>query len=329
MNATRQLSAAAWLALATAFIVMAGQFAVAKRGLSAGLTAYDIVALRFLGAAIPAAVILLRRGARDLGGVGYGRGAFLAFIAGSPYALLMYVALRFAPAAHGAMLIPGVGIVVATVIGAAWVGEHHGRGRYVGILIVLVGLSVLGAGAAYSSPLTGVGDLLLVVGGIEWGLFTLVVRRWQLDALATAAAISLLSLVYLPVYLLVPHRWVFAVPLAELLLQAGYHGVLLTVLAFAAYAFAVRRLGAGTAAIATAAIPVLGTVLAIVLVRESPSLTTWIGLVAVCLGIAVANASRRAGVAQAAASVQTVTSTLMSHADRHVWGKEAWPSRRP
>src|SRR2546425_1602353 len=66
---------------------MAGQFAVAKRGLSAGLTAYDIVALRFLGAAIPAAVILLRRGARDLGGVGYGRGAFLAFIAGSPYAL--------------------------------------------------------------------------------------------------------------------------------------------------------------------------------------------------------------------------------------------------
>ena len=168
----------------------------------------------------------------------------------------------------------------------------------------------------------------MVVVGIEWGLFTLVVRRWQLDALATAAAVSLLSLVYVPVYLLVLHRWVFAVPLAELLLQAGYHGVLLTVLAFAAYAFAIRRLGAGTAAIATAAIPVLGTVLAIVLVRESPSLTTWIGLAAVCLGIAVANASGRGGVA-AAASAQTVTSAPIPHADRHVWGEEAWPSRRP
>jgi drug/metabolite transporter (DMT)-like permease len=177
--------------------------------------------------------------------------------------------------------------------------------------------------------LTGVGDLLLVVGGIEWGLFTLVVRRWQLDALATAAAVFLLSLVYLPVYLLVLHRWVFAVPLAELLLQADYHGALLTVLAFAAYAFAIRRLGARTAAIATAAIPVLGTVLAIVLVRELPSLTTWIGLGAVCLGIAVANASGRGGVAQAAASVQTVTSTDISHPDRPVWGEEAWPSRRP
>src|SRR5712692_4158732 len=105
VDETRQLSATAGFELKTAFLVMAGQFAVAKRGLSAGLTAYDIVALRFVGAAIPAAVILWRRGAADLGGVGYGRGAFLALIAGSPYALLMYLALRFAPAAHGAMLI--------------------------------------------------------------------------------------------------------------------------------------------------------------------------------------------------------------------------------
>lgn len=39
VDETRQLSAATWLALAAAFLVMAGQFAVAKRGLSAGLTA--------------------------------------------------------------------------------------------------------------------------------------------------------------------------------------------------------------------------------------------------------------------------------------------------
>jgi drug/metabolite transporter (DMT)-like permease len=263
-----------------------------------------------------------------LGGVGYGRAAFLALIAGSPYALLMYVALRFAPAAHGAMLIPGIGIVVATVIGAAWVGERHGRGRYVGIVIVLVGLSVLGAGAAYSSPLTGLGDLLLVVCGIEWGLFTLVVWRWQLDGLAAASALSVLSLVYLPVYLLVFHPGGFPVPFTELLLQAGYHGVLVTVLAFAAYAFAIRRLGAGTAAIATAAIPVLGTVLAIVLVGESPSLTTWIGVVAVCLGIAGANASRRGGFAPATASAENVTTTPIPNPDRHVRGEGAWPSRR-
>jgi drug/metabolite transporter (DMT)-like permease len=317
-------SAEAWLALAGAFLVMAGQFAVAKRGLSAGLTAYDIAALRFVGAALPAALILMRRGGAGLGGVGYGRGALLALIAGSPYAVLMYVALGLAPAAHAAMLIPGLGIVVATVFGAAWVGERHGRGRYAGILIVLTGLAVLGAGGAYSSPLTGLGDLLLVIGGVEWGLFTLLVRRWQLDALTATAALALLSLVYLPVYLLILHPRVFAVPLRDVLLQVGYQGVLLTVCAFAAYAFAVGRLGAGTAAIAAAAIPVLGTVLAIALIAESPSTATWIGLVTVCLGIVVANTSGWGRIAAGAtARVETGTTRPISRSDRHRWGRGA------
>src|SRR5437899_1518032 len=104
---------------------MGGQFAVARRGLAAGLTAHDIVALRFVGSALPAVGILLRSGISRLGGVGWGRGALLALVAGSPYAFLMYQALGFAPAAHGAMLVPGIGLIVATVIGAAWVGERH------------------------------------------------------------------------------------------------------------------------------------------------------------------------------------------------------------
>jgi drug/metabolite transporter (DMT)-like permease len=289
----------AWLVLAGAFLVMGGQFAVAKRGLAAGLTPYDIVALRFVGAALPALAVLLWRGVAGLGGVGYGRASVLALIAGSPYALLMYLALQFAPAAHGAMLIPGMGIVVTAVIGSAWVGERHGAGRRVGIGIVLLGLAVLTGGGIAASRSTAVGDLLLTVAGIEWGLFTLLVRRWRLEALAATAALSLLSLVYLPVYGLVLDPRVSRVPVPDLLLQAGYQGMLQTVFAFAGYAFAVRRLGAGTAAIASAAIPVVGTLIAIPVAGEWPSASTWTGLLAVCVGITVANASRKRPMARA------------------------------
>lgn len=326
---SRQRSASAWLALAGAFLVMGGQFAVAKRGLSAGLTAYDIVALRFAGASVPAAVILLRRGVSRLGGVGWGRSAVLALIAGCPYALLMYVGLQFAPAAHGAMLIPGFGIVVATVIGAAWVGERHGPGRSVGVAIVLVGLSVLGMGGAGADRWAAVGDLLLAVAGIAWGLFTLLVRRWQLDALAATSALSLLSLCYLPVYLLALHPRVVTVPLADVLLQAGYQGVLQAAFALAAYAFAVRRVGAGRAAIATSAIPVVGTLVAIPVAGEWPSTATWVGLVAVGVGIAVANAS--GGRPAAAATREPAAPGAVAPAppsDRHCSGDATWPSRR-
>lgn len=268
---------------------MGGQFAVGKLGFAAGLTPYDIVALRFLGAAVVAVPVMLRRGAGSLAGVGWRRGLALMLIAGSPYALLMYAALRFAPAAHGAMLVPGVGLIVATVIGAAWVGERHGAARYVGAGIVLAGLGILGAGGASAPGKTWLGDAIFAVVGVAWGFFTLVIRRWRLDAVAAVAALSILSLSYLPVYALALDPRLFAVPFAASLLQAGYQGLLQTIVAFAGYAFAVRRLGAGTASVATAGVPVFGALLAIPIVGEWPAPSAWAGLAIVCAGIAVAN----------------------------------------
>jgi drug/metabolite transporter (DMT)-like permease len=202
----------------------------------------------------------------------------------------MYAALGFAPAAHGAMLVPGVGLIVATVIGAAWVGERHGPARYAGAGIVLAGLVLLGSGGAASARATWHGDVLFTVVGMAWGLFTLLIGRWRVDAVAAVAVLSLLSLAYLPIYVLaLDPRWL-QVPLAASLLQAGYQGLLQTIVAFAAYAFAVRRLGAGTASVATAAVPVFGTLLAIPLVGEWPLPSAWAGLGIVCAGIAIANA---------------------------------------
>jgi len=275
---------------------MGGQFAVGKLGFRAGLTPYDIVALRFLGAAVVAVPVVLGRGAASLAGVGWMRGVALALIAGSPYALLMYAALKFAPAAHGAMLVPGVGLVVATVIGAAWVGERHGALRYVGAAVVLTGLGILGSGGIATPGTTWLGDAIFAVVGVAWGLFTLLIRRWRLDAVAAVAALSVLSLTYLPLYALALDPRVLAVPLSASLLQAGYQGLLQTIVAFAGYAFAVRRLGAGTASVATAAVPVFGVLLAIPIAGEWPAWTTWAGLAVVCAGIAVANLPGAAGV---------------------------------
>jgi drug/metabolite transporter (DMT)-like permease len=245
---------------------------------------------------VVAVPVVLGRGVASLAGVGWMRGVILTLIAGSPYALLMYAALQFAPAAHGAMLVPGVGLVVATVIGATWVGERHGALRYVGAGVVLAGLGILGAGGIAAPGTTWLGDAIFAVVGVAWGLFTLVIRRWRLDAVAAVAALSVLSLTYLPVYALALNPRVLAVPLAASLLQAGYQGLLQTIVAFAGYAFAVRRLGAGTASVATAAVPVFGALLAIPIAGEWPSSTTWAGLGVVCAGIAVANLPGAAGV---------------------------------
>ena len=279
----------AWLALGAAFLVMGGQFAVAKRGLQAGLTPWDIVALRFVGAALPGAALLLWRGGIRKSGLGWSRALVLTVLAGSPYAILVYGGLMLAPSGHAAMLIPGLGIVVATLLGAAWVGERHTPTRHAGAVMVIAGLVILGGGAAAASAHTLAGDVLLAVAGILWGLFTLLIRRWRLDALVATAAFSVLSLSYLPPYALWLEPRVFEVPMSETVLQAAYQGVLQAAFAFAGFAFAVRRLGAGTASIGTAIIPVIGTVVAIPVAGEWPSATAVLGLGVVCIGMAVAN----------------------------------------
>src|SRR5580693_818706 len=127
---------------------MGGQFAVAKLGLAAGLTAYDLVALRFIFAALALAPVLLkwgRTGWRSAGGVGWGRAFLLALIAGSPYALLLFGALNFVPAGHGSMIVPGTTVVLGTVLGALWLGENHPRRRYAGAALVLLGIVLTGA----------------------------------------------------------------------------------------------------------------------------------------------------------------------------------------
>jgi drug/metabolite transporter (DMT)-like permease len=187
------------------------------------------------------------------------------------------------------MLVPGVGVIVATVIGAAWVGERHGAARYVGAGVVLVGLAILGTGGAATPGDTWLGDAIFTVVGVAWGMFTLLIRRWHLDALGAVAVLSILSLAYLPVYVLWLGPRVLDVPLAASLLQAGYQGILQTIFAFVGYTFAVRRLGAGTASVTTAAVPVFGVLLAMPAAGEWPAPTTWIGLATVCAGIAVAN----------------------------------------
>jgi drug/metabolite transporter (DMT)-like permease len=279
----------AWLALAFTFVVMGGQFAVGKLGLRAGLTAYDIVALRVMFAALPLLPWLLARGFKSAAGVGWGRAIALALIAGSPYALLMFGALSYVPAAHGAMIVPGLTLVMGVALGALWLGEAQPPRRYAGAAIALAGLLLIGAHSFAAPGSHWIGDLLFCAAGLCWGLYSLLAKRWALQPLDATAALSVASLGYLPVYFLWLDPRLSVVPSHELLLQGAYHGILQGVLAMVGYTYAVQRLGAARVSVSVATVPVIGTLLAIALLGERPPFLTWIGLATVSLGMLVAN----------------------------------------
>jgi drug/metabolite transporter (DMT)-like permease len=290
----------AWLVLTAVFAVMGGQFAVGKLGLAAGLDAWDLVALRYAFAAVALAPIMFMRGWKSAAGVGWGRALLLAVIAGSPYSLLMFGALEFVPSAHGAMIVPGITVVMGTVLGALWLGERHPARRYAGAALVLAGILLTGAHSLHGGAgheLGWVGDLMFLAAGLMWALYTLLVRRWKLDPLAATAALTMASLLYLPPYFLFLEPRLLQVPLSALLLQGIYQGVLQSVFAMIGYAYAVKKLGASPVAVGIATVPMIGTLIAMLVTSELPAALTWAGLAVVSLGIMVANWPRHAPLA--------------------------------
>ena len=250
-----------------------------------GLTALDLAALRY---AVSGAVLLpylCRSGLVDLGGIGWPRGVVLASLAGAPYIVVFFYGLRLAPAAHGAVL--NTGIVPSVVfLGLVVLGRQpFSLTRALSLLSIVVGL-VFVTGSSFSTQGPVVfGDMLLFLTGVSWGLFTLFARMWELKPLLATAVVSVLSLVYLPVYVILYYGGFEGASITHLVLQALFQGFVLSIGTVYLVTYAVRTLGPQLAALFSPAVPLLTTLLAIPLLGEIPTPAQWVGIACVVVGM--------------------------------------------
>ena len=131
------------LAVAAGILAMflyGGQFVVSRFSLQQTLSPWDLAALRFGVAGLLSLPFLIRRGLRSAGGIGWRRSLVLAITAGAPYTLILYMGLAVAPAAHGAVIIPGATPLFAAAFAWVWLGEETAPRAIVGLGLILVGL---------------------------------------------------------------------------------------------------------------------------------------------------------------------------------------------
>jgi len=281
----------AWvLAALFAVAVWAGWIPVTRFGVVTRVSPEDIAALRYgtAGLLLLPVLWLHRRS------VPWRRiGPILAAAAGAgvPYFLLIAHGLRLANSGQGAVLGPGATSLNTAIIAWWWLDERPPRTRIWGLAITAAGIAlVLGHDLVAGAGRVG-GFLLILLASAHWAVFTVASRRLGLPALLNTALVSVLNaLVYWPFFLLGdgPRR-LAALPIGDLLLQAGYQGLLAGVLALAAFSYAIDRLGAATAAGFTPLSPVLATVLGWWLLGDTVDAATAVGLCAVGVGVLVAN----------------------------------------
>ena len=273
-----------YLAAAGTLAIWSGFILISRMAGKSALSGYDVLALR-LGTASLLLLPFLRgipmRLWRDA------RLWTLAMLGGLLYGLLVYTGFKYAPAAHGAILLPGVQPLLITLLSWLLYRNRTTVARAIGLAGITVGVAL--AAVPYFATGSGLhslpGDLLILCASLVWTLYTLLAKRWTFDAWVLTRAVAVLpALVFLPVYFLfLPHH-LDAVPTSALLIQALYQGIGPTIIAMLLFLRAVSLLGTERTAAVIALVPVVSGLASAPLLGEP--LTPWLigGLVFVTLG---------------------------------------------
>jgi drug/metabolite transporter (DMT)-like permease len=281
----------ALLALITANVIWGTTF-VATKPMLERIPPLTIAAGRFTVALLVLLPILWWRGSRPT----LGRSTALLGFTG---VFLVYacqnVGLGFTSATNGALIHGGIPVLTA-LIAVPMLGERLNRRNVLGIMLSIAGVVVLvllGNGGALTLSL--VGDALILLSALALATYLVLGRR----AFPHGGALELVSGVAC-------FGFLFLLPAAAIELAltgaqrptggdvAGllYLGGLASALAFILWAFGLRHFQAGQAAIFTNLSPLVGVVVAALLLRESVS-SVQVGTGAVIVG-GVWLATRRA-----------------------------------
>lgn len=283
------------LAMLGAVTIYGANFAISRHALLNGLTPDDLVAMRYGIAGLVLLPVFVLRGIGDCAGIGWGRGILLAIMSGVPMALLMNTGLSLAPASHGAAIGPGTVTVIGVVGSAILFGARPPPVALVGIGIVLAGLAAIAvAGSRTGTPTVLLGDLFFLATGLLWGLYPLLLQRWNIGAMTSTAVISVLSLVYIPFYALLLRPRIFDVDPWVVAFHALNQGLLNVILGLWLWGYAVKVLGAAQAQRFPPLMPVAGTLLAIPILGEWPAPLQALGVALIVAGLGLAAFAGRA-----------------------------------
>lgn len=248
-----------------AITIWSGSLVMLRLGVTTSLNAHDLTALRFGVAALFLAPVALRRG------TGTGRLKLVGLVAmviafGAPYVLLISLALKTAPASAAGALNPGAMAIISVLLGWLILGDRIGVARLAGLAVTATGIAMFArTGGAFTS-----GHLILIGTGAMWAIYALIVRHAAVPALNAAAIVAVGSAAfYLPVYLVALPKQIVSTPLVDILLQAGFQGILVSVVAIYAFNRSAELLGPVAGATLPALIPVVTLGLGAVVLGET------------------------------------------------------------
>lgn len=213
------------------------------------------------------------------------RMASLMVFGGMAYTLLAYWSFRFAPAAHGAVLLSGVLPFFVAMVTWAALRQAPSRRQRQALLCIAAGVAALAMHSLGGLRQSWPGDLMMMAASLCWAIYTVLVRRWGVAPAETTIGVTLLSaLCFLPVYVLWLPKGLPVTPWPTVLTQAVYQGVLVAIVAMVLYMQALARLGPLRLGTVMATVPAIAGMGATLVLGEPFSLWLVGGLLLTSVG---------------------------------------------
>jgi len=187
------------------------------------------------------------------------------------------------------------------VVGLAWLllGERPGLRLCIGLVIAACGLTLV------LEPWAGIGgagnSLLALGGGMCWAVGVVLSKRLFQRGGVSALSLTAWQMLIGALGLIVIAALTDEAPIVWSPWFVGaltYNAVLSSGVAWLLWSYAVERLPADIAGLSSLAVPIAGIGLAWLLLGERPSLLEGIGIVLVCIALAVVNLRRRPAAAK-------------------------------
>ncbi len=277
--------------MALCMVIYGANFVLSRHAVLNGLSSHDLLALRFTVAGLLLVHVFGLGGWKDCVGVGWPRGLILTAMSGFPMSYLMLTGLTLAPAAHGASIGPGTVTLIGIIGGVALFGAKLTGPLVAGVAIVIAGLSALalaGSKASPSMPDMFWGDMCFLGVGLLWGWYPLALQRWKIDGLKATAIVSVVSMLYLPIYALFFFRGFDVAPWYVIILHGLNQGVLNVIAGLWIWAWATKILGVAVAGRFPPLIPVIGTMMGIPILGEIPGAVQLLGIALIVGGLFIA-----------------------------------------
>ncbi len=269
-----------------AAVFWAGGLVAARHGIAIGLSPFDIAFHRYVWAGLVFLPSVLRQGAGDLNGIGWGRGVALAMLGGPGQAVVSAAGFLLVPLGHGGVIQPSCAAIAGLLLAALVLKEKPPTIRIVGAAAIVAGIAVIGSEALSTIGTHGLlGDFTFMMAGLLFAAFATLLRRWRIDPMRATAVISTLTLLYVPLHAAAfGFGRMIAVGWFENVVQAIVQGVFSGPLSIYLFARSVMLLGASRAAVFPSLVPGLTLLIGFLALGEQPSIVQLAGLAIVLVG---------------------------------------------